>query len=182
MIKQHIRKKIVDLLAQQTQNPYTLYYSSLLDQLYVLYILIGAIAFLLLAHLSVWPVALLIVFIMIAYLFGAYRNFSFAITATQLLVCNPRKPFVQSHSFLLSNVQSVQIGINQHPLLDRIFIIPSNVYVQIFFANNSYKTFYTNIDFATDAKQGEKTLEDFAAHLQQQNIAVHIDAIEQDEF
>jgi hypothetical protein len=182
MIKQHIRNKAKEILQEATQDAHSLYYSSLLDQLVVLYISLAAMGFLLLAHQSIWPIIILAAYIIIAYLFAAYRNFSFAITHNKIFIVNARKPFVQLQQFYLKDLQRVQIGTNQHPILDRLFIIPSNVYVQIFFQNSKSEVYYTNIDFENDAKQGEKTLENFAEHLKKVGIECIIGTHNEDNF
>jgi hypothetical protein len=177
IMKQQIRNKVKDILTEQHADNYKLYYSSLLDQLYVLYIIIIGIGFLLLAHLSIWPVIILLAYTIIAYLFGAYRNHSFAINESTLWIINGRKPFVKSRKIELVEIDKIIIGSNANAILDRIFIIPSNIYISIFTKNEILcSTWYTNIDFAQDAKQGEKSMEDFMAEIQKLGISIECTA------
>jgi hypothetical protein len=174
-MKQSLRKKIANILSEARVEGYTLFYSSLLDQLYVLYILLGGTVLLLFAHLSIWPILVLLIYMVIAYLFGAYRNNSVAITASQLIIINGRTPFSSIRKINVVDISNVFIGRNLHPLLDRIFIIPSNVYVTISFINQSKATYYTNIDFADDAKQGQPSLEDLAQMLVSKGVTTVIE-------
>jgi hypothetical protein len=160
-MRQMIRNKVADVLLKQVQEPYELFYSSLLDQLYILYIALAGAVLLLFAHLSLWPVLALLVYLVAGYLFGAYRNYSFALTSQTLYCINGRKPFVKRQSIALADIKEVSIRINEHPILDRIFIIPSNICVHIYLQNGEEQKYYTNIDYAADCKEDELSLEQF---------------------
>jgi Ca2+/Na+ antiporter len=180
-MKHIIRNRVKHILDEQIAGNYTLFYSSMLHQLVVLYIAIIAIAFLLLAHLSIWPVLVLTVYILIAYLFGAYRNNSIAINADAIMIINARKPFMYQKKIEIHTIEQIIIGTNQHPILDRLFIIPSNLYIQILLKNKSQKTFYTNVDFASDTKPDDKSIEDLVGALQALHIPVLLQAKRDDD-
>lgn len=175
MVKSIIRNRVRKILDEQIQDSYQLFYSSLLDLLYILYFMIGGIVLMLFAHLAVWPIAAIIIYIVAAYLFGTYRNHCFALAHNKLYVVNGRKPFIKSISIGLSEIKQIKIGTNKHPFLDRIFIIPSNVFVEIILKNNVSKIYYTNVEFKGDVKVGDLSLEDFQIALMELGIVVSME-------
>jgi hypothetical protein len=175
MVNSIIRNRVHKILDKQIQGSYQLFYSSLLDQLYILYFMVGGIVLMLFAHLAIWPIAVIIIYIVTAYLFGTYRNHCFALTHDKLYVVNGRKPFIKCTSIGLSEIKEMKIGTNKHPFLDRIFIIPSNVFVEILLKNNNSKEYYTNVEFKEDVKVWDLSLEDLQVALMELGIVVSME-------
>jgi hypothetical protein len=181
MIKSIIRNKVKGMLDDSISGNYTLYYSSFLGQLYILYILLAGIALMLVAHLSIWPIVAIIIYMLCAYLFGTFRNHCFALSNDKLWIINGRTPFVSLESIYLSEIKNVIIATNKNPILDRIFIMPSNVFVEVHLKNGKELLWYTNVLFNEDYPDdksfldGALTLDDFSKELTSFVIPVHIE-------
>ncbi len=173
-MKQLLKNKTHTIIEEHGYANYNLFYSSLLDQLYVVYICIMASILLYFAQPLIWPILLLIFYFICAYLFGAQKNNSFALVENALLVINGRTPFANFDVFEFAAINAIHISSNKNPLF-RIFIIPSNTYVQITDAFNKEHKYYTNLDFEEESKDKEKCLEALAHNLNIKGVRTTID-------